>query len=57
MSMLWGLLHANFISEVKYIEWLSNIVLSKKVSGKLSICVDYTNLNWVFPMICILFPT
>lgn len=40
-----GLLDAKFISEIKYPEWISNMVLVKKASGKWMMCVDYTNLN------------
>lgn len=40
-----GLLDAMFILETKYPEWISNMVLVKKASGKWMMCVDYTNLN------------
>jgi hypothetical protein len=40
-----GLLHANFILEINYTEWLFNMVLAKKSNGKWRMCVDYTNLK------------
>ena len=43
------LLEANFISEVKYTTWLSNVVLVKKSNGKWRMCVDYTDLNRACP--------
>jgi hypothetical protein len=43
------LLKANFISEAKYITWLSNVVLVKKSNGKWRMCVDYTDLNMACP--------
>lgn len=41
------LLQANFIL-LNYIEWLSNVILVKKVNGKCCMCADYTELNRVF---------
>lgn len=43
------LILAGFIKEVKYTTWLSNVILVKKSNAKWCICVDYTNLNQVFP--------
>ena len=40
-----NLLKARFIREVKYPEWLANVVVVPKKGGKWSVCVDYTNLN------------
>ena len=40
---------ANFIWEVYYPDWLANVVMVKKTSGKWRICVDFTNLNKAFP--------
>lgn len=44
-----GLLDANFIFELKYTEWLSNMLLVKKSSGKWRICVDYIEINKICP--------
>lgn len=49
MNTVRGLLHANFIFGVKYIEWLFNVVLVKNVFGKWRMCVNYINLKWAFP--------
>ena len=40
---------AGFIWEVYYPEWLANVVLVKKASGKWRICVDFTDLNKASP--------
>ena len=40
-----NLLSAVFIREVKYPEWLANVVVVPKKGGKWLVCVDYTNLN------------
>lgn len=34
MKIVYGLLDANFISEVRYNEWISNLVPVKKALGK-----------------------
>ena len=44
-----NLLRAGFIREVKYPEWLANVVLVPKKGGKWRVCVDYTNLNEACP--------
>ena len=36
---------AGAIKEVFYPEWLANIVVVKKKSGKWQVCVDFTDLN------------
>ena len=38
---------AGAIKEVFYPEWLANIVVVKKKSGKWRVCVDFTDLNKV----------
>ena len=44
-----NLLAAGFIREVKYPEWLTNVVVVLKKCGKWRVCVDYTNLNEACP--------
>ena len=39
------LLVVRFIREVKYLDWLANVVVIQKNDGKCRVCVDYTNLN------------
>lgn len=43
------LLKAGFIKEVKYLNWLSNMVMVMKKTGKWHICVNFTNLNKACP--------
>ena len=43
------LLMANFIREVFYPEWLANVVMVKKNTGKWRMCVDFTDLNKACP--------
>ncbi|GAU44606.1 hypothetical protein TSUD_240980 [Trifolium subterraneum] len=40
---------ADFIEEVKYPDWLANVVMVKKQNGKWRMCVDFTNLNKACP--------
>ena len=40
---------ARAIKEVFYPEWLANIVVVKKKSGKWRVCVDFTDLNRACP--------
>jgi hypothetical protein len=41
-----SVLEDNFIRSCRYAEWVSNIVLmEKKDSGKLRVCIDFHNLN------------
>ena len=44
-----NLLDARFIREVKYPEWLANVVVVPKKGGKWRVCVDYTDLNDAYP--------
>ena len=44
-----NLLKARFIREVKYPEWLANVVVVPKKGGKWRVCVDYTDLNDACP--------
>ena len=39
------LLDANVIREVKYSEWLANVVLVPKKNGRMRMCIDFTDLN------------
>jgi dsDNA-binding SOS-regulon protein len=43
------LLAANFIREVFYPDWLANVVIVKKNTGKWRMCVDFTDLNKACP--------
>ena len=40
---------ASFIREVYYPDWLANVVIVKKASGKWRMCVDFTDLNKACP--------
>ena len=40
---------AKAIKEVFYPEWITNTIVVKKKSGKWRVCVDFTDLNKVFP--------
>ena len=44
-----NLLRADFIREVKYPEWLANVVVVSKKGGKWRVCVDYNDLNEACP--------
>ena len=44
-----NLLEVGFIREVKYPEWLANVVVVPKKGGKCRVCVDYTDLNDACP--------
>ncbi|XP_022872734.1 uncharacterized protein LOC111391716 [Olea europaea var. sylvestris] len=39
------LIKAQFIREVNYPDWLTNVVLVKKACGKWRVCIDFTDLN------------
>jgi hypothetical protein len=43
------LLDAGFIREVTYPEWLANVVMVHKKSGKWRMCTDFTDLNKYCP--------
>ena len=38
-----------FIREVNYLNWISNVVLVKKVNGKWRMCIDLKKLNKACP--------
>ena len=42
-------MEAGFIRKVFYPEWLTNIVMVKKNSGKWRMCVDFIDLNKACP--------
>ena len=44
-----NLLSASFLKEVKYPEWLANVVAVLKKGGKLRVCVDYKDLSEACP--------
>ncbi|XP_057744562.1 uncharacterized protein LOC130962356 [Arachis stenosperma] len=43
------LLKANFIKEIRFTTWLSNVVMVRKSSGKWRMCVDFSDLNKACP--------
>ena len=44
-----NLLEAGFIREIKYQEWLANVVVVPKKGGKRRVCVDYTDFKEACP--------
>ena len=44
-----NILKAGFIREIKYLEWLANVVVVTKKGGKWRVCVDYMDLNEACP--------
>ena len=51
-----NLLDTGFIREVKFPEWLSNVVVVPKKGGKWRVCVDYTDLNDACPRLLTRYP-
>ena len=51
-----NLLAVGFVREVKYPEWLANVVVVLKKGGKWLVCVDYTDLNEACPKDSFSFP-
>ena len=51
-----NLLKVGFIREVKYPEWLANVVVVPKKGGKWRVCIDYTDLNDACPKDSFLLP-
>ena len=50
------MLTANVIREVKYSEWLANVVLVPKKNGKIRMCKDFIDLNKACKKDLFLFP-
>jgi len=42
-------MEANHIREVNYLEWLANMVIVPKGSGKWRLCIYFKDLNKAFP--------
>ena len=40
---------ASFVREVYYLDWLANVVMAKKASGKWRMCVDFIDFNKACP--------
>ena len=40
---------AGFICGVYYTDWVANVVLVKKANEKWRMCVDFTDLNKIYP--------
>ena len=49
MEKVEKLLATDFIREVFYLEWLTNVVMVKKSNGKWQMCVDFIDLNRAYP--------
>ncbi|KAL0394443.1 UNVERIFIED_CONTAM: Retrovirus-related Pol polyprotein from transposon gypsy [Sesamum latifolium] len=43
------LIEAGYVSEVQYTDWLANVVVVPKASGKWRMCIDFTDLNKACP--------
>ena len=43
------LVKAGFIREPIYLDWLANVILIKKANGKWRMCIDFINLNKIYP--------
>jgi hypothetical protein len=39
------LYEAKIIEQIKYSEWMSNIVAVRKKNGEIRVCIDFRNLN------------
>ncbi|KAJ9542423.1 hypothetical protein OSB04_028929 [Centaurea solstitialis] len=44
-----NLLKTGKIREVKYPEWLANVVIVQKKNGKWRVCIDFTDRNKAYP--------
>ena len=43
------LLEVGFIRSIDYSEWMANIVLVKKPTGEIRVCIDFRDLNKACP--------
>ena len=43
------LLKNGMIREVKYLDWLANVIVVRKKNGKWRMCIDFTDLNKACP--------
>ncbi|XP_015961083.1 uncharacterized protein LOC107485065 [Arachis duranensis] len=43
------LINADFIREIRFTTWLTNVVMVRKQNGKWRMCVDFTDLNKAYP--------
>jgi hypothetical protein len=43
------LLNVGFIRPCRYTEWVFNIILGEKNTGKIQVCIDFRNLNKATP--------
>ena len=51
------MVNANQIRKIQYPDWLANIVMVKRTNNKWMICVDFIDLNTVFPKYLYPFPS
>ena len=51
-----AMFEADLIREVYYLDCLANVVMVKKANGKWRMCVDFTDLNKVYPKDSYLLP-
>jgi hypothetical protein len=47
---------ANFIKDMRFPSWVSNVVMVRKHNGRWRMCVDFTNLNKACPKDSFLLP-
>ena len=53
---VYNLLKVGFIREIKYHEWLANVVVVPKKGGKWTVFIDYTDFNDAYPKDSFLLP-
>ena len=42
---------ADIIRKSHYLDWLANVVVAPKKTGKWRVCVDFSNLNKAYPKV------